>query len=81
MTRLSCALAGRIRGSIQQWFRSRMYECVHCWQCDGDVTPWDTCCPICGQRNPVRLSPSAGVSLVLGFLVLAIVLSALVLAL
>jgi hypothetical protein len=80
MTHLSFELAGRIRDVIKQWLLRRMHECVHCCQCEGAVTPWDSFCPICGQRNPARLSSSAAVYLVLGFVMLAIVVPALILA-
>jgi hypothetical protein len=80
MTHLSSELAGRIRGSIKQWFHSRMHECVHCCQCGGAITPWDSCCQVCGQKDPARLSASAAVYLVVGFVLLAIVLSSLTLA-
>ncbi len=79
MTHLSSELAGRIRGSIKQWFHSRMYEFVHCCQCGGAVRPRDSYCQICGQKDPARLSASAAVYLVLGFGLLAIFLSFLIL--
>ncbi len=79
MTHLSFELAGRIRGSVKQWFDSRMHECVHCCQCDAAVTPWDSYCQICGQKDPARHSASAAVYLVLGFVLLATVLSFLIL--
>jgi hypothetical protein len=79
MTHLSSEWAGRIRRSIKQWFQNRLQECVHCSQCSGAVTPWDSHCPICGQQDPARLSPSAGVYLVLGFVLLAVVVSSIIL--
>lgn len=80
MTHFGFALAVRIRGSIQDWLHHRWHESVHCWQCQGAVTPWDTYCPVCGQRNPARLSKSVAVLLGLGFLFLAIGLSAVILS-
>ena len=77
MTHLSFELVGRIRNSIKKWFHNRMHEWAHCRQCEGVVKPWDSFCPICGQRNPARLSASAAVYLVLGFALLALVLSSL----
>jgi hypothetical protein len=72
MTQLA---AGRIRASINQWLHSRLHECAHCCQCDGPVTLWDSYCPICGQKDPARHSKSAAVQLLLGFMLVAIVLS------
>ena len=80
MTHLSSDLAGRIRGSIKEWYHSRMHECVHCCQCGGAVTPWDTYCQVCGQKDPARLTPSAAMYLVLGFVLAAIVLPFLIFA-
>lgn len=67
MTHSSCELAGRIRSSITRWFHCRMQECVRCCSCGNAVTPWDSCCPSCGQADPSRVSSSVGVYLVLGF--------------
>jgi hypothetical protein len=80
MTHLGSELAGRVRGSIKQWFHSRMHECVHCCQCGGAVTPLDSCCQVCGQKDPSRLTASAAMYLVLGFVLLTIVLSFFILA-
>jgi hypothetical protein len=74
MTYLSSDLAGRVRAFIMQWFHSRRHECVHCCQCGGAVTPWDSCCQVCDQKDPARLSASAAMYLVLGFVLAAIVL-------
>ena len=79
MSHSSFEWAGRIRTCVQQWFQRRMDECVHCRQCDSLVTPWESYCPKCGQRDPARVSPSAAVYPVLGFALLAMVLSALIL--
>jgi len=59
MTHLSSEMAGRIRGSVKQWWQCRMHECRHCCQCDCLVTASDSFCPNCGQRNPARLALSA----------------------
>lgn len=74
MTHLSSEFAGRIRGSIKQWLHSRIHECHHCCQCEAAVTPWDTYCPICGQKDPARHSASAALQLVLGFMLLAMII-------
>ena len=80
MTHLSIELANRIRGSIKRWFYSRMHESMHCCQCGGAVTPWDSYCPTCGQGNPVRFSASAAIYLVLAFGLLAMIISSVILA-
>jgi hypothetical protein len=76
MNHLSSELTGRMRASIKQWFQKRLQECVRCCHCDGTVTPWDSHCPVCGQKDPVRVSKSAVVYLLFGFVLLAAVLSA-----
>jgi hypothetical protein len=75
MTQLCPTSANHIRASVQQWFTNRMHECAHCCQCDAHVTLWDSCCPICGQQDPARHSKSVAVQLLLGFALLAIVVS------
>jgi hypothetical protein len=77
MTGASSKLADRIRSSI---VASRMQECVRCCECGNAITPWETCCPSCGQADPSRMSSSVGVYLVLGFLFLASAISALFIA-
>jgi hypothetical protein len=79
MTHSRLEWAGRIRTAVPQWFQRRLDECVHCRQCESVVTPWESYCPNCGQGDPARLSPSAAVYLVLGFALLAIVVSSLIL--
>jgi len=79
MSHLTAQLAGRVPEPVKQWFRSRLRECVHCCQCEGDVTPWDTYCPNCGQRNPARIAACAPLYLALGFVLLAMVASGLIL--
>lgn len=78
MTHLSLELAGRVRGSVIDWAHRRQHESVHCFQCEGLVTPWDSCCPHCGQRDPARLSASAGLYVSLGLVMLAMVVSLLI---
>jgi len=80
MTHSSSALTGHIRDTIKQWFHNRMQECVRCCECQSAVSPWDSHCPRCGQQNPARVSPSAAVYLVLGFALLALILSSIILA-
>jgi hypothetical protein len=71
-------LAGRLRTTAVQWWHNRLQECLHCRECKGPVTPWDSTCPTCGQHDPARLSVSAVVSLVLGLFLLAAILGLLV---
>ncbi len=78
MSDASCKSVGPIRSSVKQWYQNRRQECVHCWQCGGAVTPWETHCPNCGQMDPVRISKSAVVYLVLAFVLLTAALSCLV---
>lgn len=78
MSHLSSQLAGRIRSSFGHWCRSRVDECVHCYQCASPVRPWDSHCPNCGQVDPSRMSASAAAYVVLTFLILAFTLSSLV---
>src|SRR5262245_28744781 len=74
MTPFNSALAQRIRGSVNQWWQDRKYECSHCFQCDGEVELSDQFCPNCGQRNPARLSALAAAFVVGGMLLLAVAL-------
>jgi hypothetical protein len=80
MTHLYCDSARRIRASLRQWFTNRIHECTHCCQCDGPVKLWDSYCPICDQKDPVRHSKSIAVQLLLAFLLLTIVLLSVLLA-
>ena len=72
--------AGREMGPVRLWFHRRIQECVRCAQCDAAVSPWDSHCPRCGQENPARVSASAAVYLVIGFVVLAVTFSGLIFA-
>jgi hypothetical protein len=78
MTHSSSELAGRIRRSIAHWLHSRMQEFVHCSACGNAVTPWESCCPSCGQADPSRVSWSVGAYLVLGLLFLSFALTSLI---
>jgi hypothetical protein len=78
MSHSSCKSAGFIRGSVKRWLQNWVQEYGRCPQCDGPVSPRDSCCPICGQSDPVKIPVSTVVYLVLGFLLLTGVLSSLV---
>jgi uncharacterized OB-fold protein len=78
MTHSSSQLPRRIRGSIVQWFRSRRQECVRCFECGNEITPFTSCCPQCGQANPAKVSLFVVVYLVLGFVLLTFTLSFLI---
>jgi hypothetical protein len=77
MIRSSGAIARRATDSIKRWFHSRLQECRRCSQCEGEITPWASYCPTCGQANPAKVSASAGVYLTLGIVSLALVLTVL----
>ena len=66
MTHSSYEITGRILSALKHWFHSRMRECVRCIQCENAVTPWASHCPTCGQKNPARVSGSAGIYLAIG---------------
>jgi len=74
MKKSNSELVGRVRTSIKQWFHDRLRECVRCCDCESAVTPWDSHCPSCGLENPARVSASAVVYLVLGFVLLTMIL-------
>ena len=73
-------MTDRIRSTVQHWIHCRMQECVRCRECDSTVTPWASLCPRCGQANPARVSPAAGVYLALAFVLVTSMLLALKLA-
>ena len=60
----------RIVSSMKHWFQNRIQECTHCSECMNAIRPWASYCPICGQANPARMSATAGIYLVLGFVLL-----------
>ncbi len=81
MPHLSLALTGRVSSSIKRWLDSRKQEFVHCCECGGTISPWDSHCPTCGQADPSRVPASVGVYLVLAFIFLALIVSLLIFAL
>jgi hypothetical protein len=72
--------AGRIVSSMMHWFHSRIQECIRCSACENAIRPWASHCPICGQANPARVSPTASIYLVLGFVLLTSTMSAVIMA-
>jgi hypothetical protein len=55
--------------------QSRLQECVHCRECNSEVTPFASHCPRCGQANPAKVSASAAIYPAFGgFLVLLLAL-------
>jgi hypothetical protein len=74
----STGLHAVVRDSIRQWFNNRVQECFHCSQCDARVTPFATHCPNCGQTNPAKVSTSAVVGMIIGFVVVTLLLSFLI---
>lgn len=64
----------------KQWCCDRRQEMVHCFACGGSVGPWTTHCPACGQVDPSRLPKSLGIYLPLGFGLLAVIVSLLIVA-
>jgi hypothetical protein len=79
MTHQCYESAARVRAFLGQWFTSRMHECAHCCQCDGHVTLWDSYCPTCGQKDPARHSKSVAAQVLLGFFLVVLVLSSVLL--
>jgi hypothetical protein len=67
-------LVHRVRSAVEFWIGNRLRECIRCRGCQGEVAPFETHCPRCGQGNPARVSPIAVVYLALGFVVLAFTL-------
>jgi uncharacterized OB-fold protein len=63
----------RFRDKMDHWFNTRIGECVHCRQCGANVSPWDDVCPTCGSGAPAKVSSSAGIVLVVAFLVLLLI--------
>ena len=78
MTHLSHGISGRILSSMKHWFRCRIQECIRCSECDGTISPWTSHCPTCGQANPAKVSATVGIYLALGFVVVTLTLSALI---
>lgn len=75
MTRSSAVRTSRLARLVNQWWQARRHELSHCFECGSPIAPFTTCCPCCGQGNPVKVSRSAVVVLVLGMVALAAVLS------
>jgi predicted amidophosphoribosyltransferase len=75
MTYPISGVPGRIGDFVMRWIQSRIQECRHCSECGDEVTPFTTFCPRCGQENPAKVSRSAVLCLVLGFVSLTLLLS------
>lgn len=72
MTSSSSGLMWRVRSSVEQWMHCRLQECVHCRECESEITPFVSHCPICGQANPAKVSASAAVYPALGGILVAL---------
>jgi hypothetical protein len=56
---------------------NRLQECVHCRECQSEITPFVTHCPKCGQPDPAKVSATAALypAIVGVFLTLAMLLA------
>jgi hypothetical protein len=80
MTHSNHDAVGRFVSSMKRWFQLRLQECIRCSECENAVRPWTSHCPTCGQANPARVSATAGIYLTLGFVLLTLTLSAVIIA-
>lgn len=70
----------RVRCFIGHSIHHHAEKCFHCCECEKAVSPWDPYCPHCGQADPSRVSKTAVVYLVIGFVLVALVLSSIIAA-
>jgi hypothetical protein len=75
MPRSSSKSSGGWRDSILKWFQARVFECVHCSDCQSTVLPFASHCPKCGQANPARVSNTAAIFFALGIVFVTLTLS------
>jgi len=77
MTCSSSGLLYRVRNTARHWMHNRLQECVHCRECQSEITPFVSHCPKCGQPDPAKVSATAALypAIVSVFLLIALLLA------